>query len=277
MFDMQPTVTVAIPFHKSADPLQLEKAIRSILSQTREPDVVLLIQDGEVTQELEAVVDQFHDKTIEIITFQENHGLAHVLNHSINISDTKYYARMDADDISLSDRLEKQIKYLEEKPDVDVLGGAIELIDDDGIYIGIRNYPTKNDDIRNYIHLGSPFAHPTVVFRKSVFKIKDINYNTNLKVNQDIDLWFRMLHEGVVFANLEDVVLKYRISSEFYKRRGVSKAKDELSIYLRGLHKEFGYSSRMIFPILRFISRCSPVFIKKKLYNKYVGKMLNRT
>lgn len=213
---MKPTITVGIPFHKSADPLQLNKSIESIINQTRKPDVIQLIQDGEVSSEIEEVVDQFRDNVIDRITFQENHGLAYVLNYSINKSGTKYYARMDADDIARTDRISKQIQFLEDNPDIDILGSYAIDIDFYGNEMSLRKMPTDHESIVKFIW-SCPIIHPTVVFRRKSIMRTEL-YDESLKRRQDYELWFRCVKSGLKFANLPEPLLKYRHTEDWFKK-----------------------------------------------------------
>ena len=213
---MQSTVTVGIPFHKSTDSLQLESAIKSILNQSRKPDVVHLIQDGEVTKNVKAVVNQFQNNIIKRITFQENHGLAYGLNYSLQKSGTKYYARMDADDIALPDRLSKQLEFLEARPHIDILGSWALDIDNNEKELSIRKGPTNHEDIVKYIWT-CPLIHPTVVFRLSSI-LKTELYDSSLKRNQDYEFWFRCVKAGMKFANIPEPLLKYRHTAEGFKK-----------------------------------------------------------
>jgi len=262
---MQSTVTVGIPFHKSTDSLQLESAIKSILNQSRKPDVVHLIQDGEISQELEEVVNQFQGSIIERITFQENHGLAYVLNSSINKTDTKYYARMDADDIALPNRLLKQLDFLESNPDIDILGSWTIDINNHDNELSIRKVPTNDKHIKKFIWT-CPLIHPTVVFRISSIKKTEL-YNSNLQRRQDYEFWFRCVKAGMKFANIPEPLLKYRYTEDWFKKNTPGVIWQQVKMGWKGnklVNASFGAYIGTLFPIIKILL---PAKIGLKLNN----------
>lgn len=260
---MQSTVTVGIPFHKSTDSLQLENAIKSILNQSRKPDVVHLIQDGEISQELEEVVNLFQGSIIERITFQENHGLAYVLNSSIKKTDTKYYARMDADDIAHPERLEKQIDYLEENSSVDILGTWAIDIDENEKQLSIRKVPSKYEEIIKYIWT-NPLIHPTVVFRLESINKTEL-YDPSVRKRQDYEFWFRCAKKGLNFANIPESLLYYRFTENWFKKNNSRVIWDQVKMGWKGCYD-------LKLPIYSYFGVSIPLI--KILFPKKIGVSL---
>ncbi len=210
-------VTVGIPYHSGVKPEQLYLAIDSILNQSVAVKKIHLIQDGSVGIELEGIVQQFnHQPTIDLLVFNKNYGLAYVLNHSIKLAETKYYARMDADDISEKHRIEKQFSFMEKNHNIDIIGTWAKDIDLYGNELTLRKTPIGHSQIYKYIWT-CPFIHPTVMFRRESI-LRTGLYNVNLKRRQDYDLWFRCAKLGLQFANLPEPLLKYRFTDDWFNK-----------------------------------------------------------
>ncbi|EGZ3996378.1 glycosyltransferase, partial [Salmonella enterica subsp. enterica serovar Wichita] len=136
------------------------------------------------------------------------------LNLAISQSNYDIIARMDSDDIAHPDRLEKQITYLE-KNNLDLVGTAINLIDENDIFLGLRTYPQKNEIFKKII-FKNPFAHPSVMFRKAFF-LKHRGYSGGFN-SEDYDLWLRMRDSTPRWDNMEEPLLNYRIHSNSTQR-----------------------------------------------------------
>ena len=251
------------------------QSVESILGQTY-GDVMLIVGvDGRVDDELRSyLICLERDGQTLVRWFEENRGLACVLNDLIEEcrkQGIEYYARMDADDIAMPDRLEKQLVFLKENKDVDVVGGAIEEIDENGEKLGKTVcYPLTNEGCRRYFRYHDPVAHPSVLFRARFFeKVKD-GYRNEYRRNQDTMLWFDGIKSGCVFANLPDTVLKYRVTDNYYIDRlgnwtlAKKKLKDRLKIN-RDLH--FGLPS-YLFAIALFCTTALPKWLKRFLHKR---------
>lgn len=266
--------------YKSEKPAYLDRSLQSVWDdQTLRPDEIILVQDGPVGDELTSIIRQWKEKLDDVLVLlvnDTNLGLTKSLNKGIKVAKGEYIARMDSDDISLPDRFLHQLKYLDEHPDISVLGGAIqEFNDQDGI-IGERHFPTNTLDIRQYIHKASPVAHPAVMIRKSLFE-EGVLYNEEYRTTQDLALWFDVLASGHQMANLDEFVLQFRRESNVYQRRkNKADSRLELKIHLKGIRKLFGFSPiKSLFPIARYILRLMPNSIIHKFYNgSFRGKLL---
>ena len=266
-------IAVLLPVYKNDKEEFLLQSINSILKQNN-VDVHLFIGiDGPVGNQLKIVLNQAAvDKKVELVWFEKNRGLACVLNDLIKIAKEygcDYYARMDADDIALPDRFEKQEKYLDEHPEVDVLGGAIDEINGDGIVSGKQvHYPLNHDECRKFFRYRDCLAHPAVMFRPTYFEKVPGGYRSEYRKNQDTMLWFDGFMNGCVFANLPDVVLNFRVIDDFYNRRnGWKRAKQMLRDRLK-MNKTLGYDiSANLFALGMFCMTISPAWVKKILYS----------
>lgn len=267
-------IAVILPVYKKDKVEYLNKAIENILYQSYRDIHLFVGVDGPVGDDLRDYLEmQERQCRVSIEWFPENRGLACVLNDLLDIcfkDGYEYIARMDADDISMPDRIEKQIAYLETHPEIDVVGGAIEEIDENG---NSRNktiiYPETPEACRAFFAKRNPHAHPAVLFRKSFFnKLNGKKYRPEYRQNQDTMLWFDGMMVGTQHANISDVVLKFRMTDSLFKKRrnGWAFAKKQFTDRLminRGLH--YGFMAD-VYGFAMFCLLVSPVWVKKIAY-----------
>lgn len=265
------TIAVLLAIYKKDNAQYFNSAVSSILSQTHQDFKILLGVDGPIEGELSMLVREYEQNSkFCVFRFKENRGLASVLNDLIvdaNNQGYMYFARMDADDISLNTRFEKQMKFLQSHTDVDVVGGKIEEIDENGQKNGKSvTYPLTHEECRRFFRYRDPLAHPASFFRKSYFdKVK--GYRPEYRKNQDTMLWFDGFMNGCVFANLPDTVIEFRVSKDFFCRRnGWKRAKQMMSSRMQ-INKAMNYDiSANIFAIAMAATTVSPTWLKKLLY-----------
>ena len=152
------------------------------------------------------------------IYLKENKGHGNARRTSFINCDNNIIAIMDSDDISLPTRCEKQIAEFEKNVDLDIVGcSVIEFIGVPSNKVGKRDVPLDNLSIYKYCRKRDPFNHPTVMYRKS--RVEAVGGYSDLRKNQDTDLWIRMLEMGVVCANLSEHLLYFRFDENTYKKR----------------------------------------------------------
>lgn len=230
--------------------------------------------DGPIGSELKNTIEKYKSYFHKIITNEKCFGLAKSLNRLIDsLENEEYIFRMDSDDVCLPNRIKKQIELLENNTNVDICGTAIIEIDELTNIQKLRKYYTKHEDIIKYLYKGTAVGHPTVCFRKRALNVLK-KYNDNLKVSQDIDLWFRAINNDLIFYNLNDPLLLYRKSDNFYSRRSIKKAFGEFSIYWKGCNKLYGFGWRNIFPVIRLFFRLLPVKLVFLVYNSNIRNFL---
>jgi glycosyltransferase involved in cell wall biosynthesis len=211
----------------------VEQAITSVLQQTYQNFVYVIVIDGEVNAEIYTYLCDIcrQNKQMILVLNRSNSGLSSCMNFIVDWvlsehSETKYFFRMDADDISEKDRFDSQIDYLEKYQNVSILGCALKEINEDGVIVGKRKLPTKHGDIVKFLPKRCSINHPTVAIRFKVFK-DGFRYNEALRNTQDYFLWIELAAAGYQFANLGKKLLQFRRVNDFYKRRGLAKSFNE--------------------------------------------------
>lgn len=275
--DINMKIAVILPVYKKDKVEYLSKALESILYQTYRDIHLYIGVDGPVGDDLQRSLKLLERQDIvSIIWFEENRGLACVLNDLLDICFKEGYefiARMDADDISMTDRFEKQIKYLEAHTEIDVVGGAINEIDENG---KSRKktiiYPEGPEECRAFFSKRNPHAHPAVLFRKSFFeKLNGKKYRPEYRQNQDTMLWYDGMMAGTQHANVPDVVLNFRMTNAMFKKRrnGWEFAKKQFKDRLM-INKGLGYGWKAdVYGFAMFCMLVSPVWVKKIAYKVF--------
>ncbi len=273
------TISVLMSVYQAENPSFFERAISSVMEeQTLLPDELILVEDGDLPEDLHSVVDKWQAKLgpkMKILRNQENIGLTKSLNNGLQIISGDLIARMDSDDISCSKRFEKQVKYLTEHPEVDILGGAILEIDDMEHIINKRYYPGDQEAVLKSIFRANPIAHSTVMIRKRVFD-EGLRYDEKYRTNQDLALWIDAICKGYKIANLPEVVLRFRrLSNVYYRRRRKKNLWNEFCIYCNGIRRIYGlFSFKYIYPVMRLILKLMPAGIVKWAYQSNIRRIV---
>lgn len=201
---MNPRVTILMPVHNGA--AFLAEAIDSMLSQTLS-DFEFLIVDDASTDASVSIIQGYRDPRIRLIPSRERLKLSGALNRGLGEARGTYVARMDADDISLPERLETQVRFLDTHPDVGLCGSWIRYC---GASRGILERPTAHEAIRAFTLLDTPFAHPTVMLRREALEHHHLRFEGGYFPTEDFELWTRAL-DCFRAANLPQVLLHYRV------------------------------------------------------------------
>lgn len=191
----------------------IQEAIQSILDQTFVNFEFIIIDDGS-TDETEEIVNSFQDHRIVYIKKDTNSGIADSLNIGIAKAKGHYISRMDDDDISLPHRIETQLNFLENNPNVILCGSAVINPVTNAVKINTINH----DDIVLEMLFKNPFTHPSIFCKRDV--ILTNKYDPDMVPSEDYDLWSRLINQGE-FRNLPEPLLYYRIhqKSETSQRR----------------------------------------------------------
>lgn len=222
MSSPQTEFSVLISTYDKDRPEYLDGAIESIISQTRPPDEIVVVKDGPLTNELSRIIKQWQQKRpglFKVVSLTENRGLGVALQEGLKACSYDIVARMDADDISSPDRFEKQLRFLQDNPDVAVVSSWMACFEDnpDNI-VFIRQMPQGYEDIRRIARFRNPICHPPVMFRCS--EVEAVGGYTDRQRNQDYHLWARMLLNGLKIGCIPETLYKFRCDNNFLKRRG---------------------------------------------------------
>lgn len=214
--------SVLMSVYRNDKPEDFLEAVKSVsVKQTLPPDEIVIVVDGPVPESLEKTIIEIEKNipSTRILWQKENKGLGQALNIGMKACSNELVARMDADDISVPDRFEKQIAYMKSHPEVTVCGGQIsEFIDSPENIVAYRKVPLDPIDCLNYFKDRDPLNHMTVMLRKSAV-MKVGNYQP-WHLDEDTYLWGRLLKNGYRIANLQDILVNVRVGKEMYARRG---------------------------------------------------------
>lgn len=210
-------ISVIMSTYKEDERL-LRESIESILNQTYRDFEYIIILDYPDNDVHKSVIEEYalKDDRIHFYINEKNMGLTDSLNRGLSLCHGEYIARMDADDISLPDRLERQMEYLE-KNHYDLIGGITEMINENGTLLySIKSVPTDPKKINKALRYSQCIAHPTWLGRKEVFE-KNAGYR-HMPLCEDYDFTLRAVLNGFVISNLNEPVLKYRMTSNSISR-----------------------------------------------------------
>ena len=212
--------SVALAIYEKDDPACFDAAMDSILHQTVPPSEVIVVVDGPIPPALNEVLLAYEPSpAVRVIRLPENRGHGEARRAGLACCNYDLVALMDADDISAPDRFEKQLSYMEEHPDVSVVGGQIaEFVGDLDNVVGLREvYPT-DEEIKKDLKQRCPLNQVTVLFRRA--DVEAVGGYLDFFCEEDYYLWVRMYLAGMRFANLPDVLVYVRVGEDMYRRRG---------------------------------------------------------
>jgi glycosyltransferase involved in cell wall biosynthesis len=232
-------VSVVLPVYNAE--LYLEEAIKSILKQTYKNFEFIIVNDGSNDSSLEIIEKLMKNDSRIVLVNRENKGLVYTLNEGIRLAKGKYIARMDADDVSLSDRFEKQINFMESKK-LDICGSHFAMIDESSNLLNFVLVPLSHETCSLSLASKVPFAHPSVMIRKSFLDENNLLYGqSQYQIAEDIDLWIRMFDKGAIFGNFDEILFQYRVLDNSLSRindKGIRKDTKKLLDNFLIMHKD---------------------------------------
>lgn len=203
-----PELSVVMSVYNGQD--YLEESIDSVLNQSYSKFEFIIINDGS-TDNTEKIINRYAGKDDRIVpVHQQNAGLAKSLNRGIEKAKGKYIARQDADDVSLPNRFEIQMAFLQSHPEI-VLCGTWFLEQNEGKGKKIRKYPVEDGALRKNIKYVNNFCHPSVIYLKAAFIMAGY-YDERLSTGQDFELWMRLCNYGEM-SNIPQILVKKRIGT----------------------------------------------------------------
>jgi hypothetical protein len=267
-----PKISVIMPAYNAER--YVGEAIESVLSQTF-GDFEFLIIDDASTDSTESVIASFSDPRIRLLKNENNLGIARTLNRGLDEALGEYIARMDSDDVSLPERFEKQVRYLDLHPECDVLGCAIEEF---GALSGIKRFSEDHETLKIDLIFGSCFAHPSVMMRADAIGKNALHYDPEFSKMEDWELWCRASGAHRL-ASLPDVLLKYRIHSgqvtqshspdkEAQEKRLVCRIAQNLGISEADAHPLIEYRTKSAMPTPDYVISVAAFFKTFKSVNR---------
>lgn len=264
---MKTSVLMSVYKNDNAEYLRL--ALESIYdNQTLKPDEIVVVFDGPLTEELYAVLDDFKkgkEDVVKYIPLSENRGLSAALRYGLEKCRNELVLRMDSDDICFPDRFEEMVRLFEEHPELDVVGAFEMMIDSEGKEGKTLMVPTKEENIYKKVWT-CPFLHPTVCFKKSAL-MRIGSYSENPGPRQDdYELWFRVVDDGLRCMNLGKPLVYHRFTSESIAKNDFRVGWARLKVGIRGVWKckcaPIAYIG-VAYPLFRSLM---PMFVREWLY-----------
>lgn len=263
--------SVLLSLYYKESPVFLQESLESIFRQTRLPDEVVLVEDGPLTPELDKVVTRFEKEhpALKVIALEKNGGLGNALREGLKHCSYELVARMDTDDISKPERFAKQVAFLKQHPNVDVVGAWIDEFQGDISHVlSTRKLPETSKEIFAFGKKRNPINHPVVMFRKKA--VEAAGGYLPFYLFEDYYLWVRMLLNGATFYNIQESLLYFRFSQKMFKRRGGLKyACVEISFLWKLYRLKYtGFATTCINIGIRITARIIPNSLRSWVYKK---------
>ena len=254
----------------------LKTSIESMMHQTILTDDFVLMCDGPLTPELDAVIDEMQTKygsVLHVIRFKEKGGLGHALQVGVRSCKNELIARMDSDDIAYLDRCERQMAIFNDHPEVSICSGIVEefsIIPD--IVDAKRVPPETNEEIVEFAKRRNPFNHPCVMYKKEA--VERVGSYQDFRMMEDYYLWIRMLMAEYQGYNIQEPLLHMRAGDDMYKRRaGWKYAKTQVKLFQYMKEKGFIDKKQYIKScVIRSGSSLAPNWLRKFMFEKVLRK-----
>ena len=248
----------------------LKESVQSILDQTFTKFHYYIIFDGPVAAEIDNYITTLIDNRIKLLRLDKNNGLAKALNYLLEIvlknPEYRLIARMDSDDISLPVRFEKQRSFLLAYPEISCVGSWYQEINDSGEHLFYCKLPVEHEALRRRYYTKSPFAHPSVMYRRSLIEIAGF-YPTDSVLMEDNVLWGNALKAGIRFANIPEFLFQFRIDENFFKRRSGIRYGWNFIITRFKINKTLKFPIySYIFSFLVGVIKMMPPFVLRNIY-----------
>ena len=264
--------SVLMSLYVKEKPEYLQLAIESMLTQTVRPDEIIIVEDGPLTENLYAVLNEY-SPYIRRIRNEKNMGLGLALNVGLKECRNELVARMDTDDISKPERCERQLERFAQRPELSIVGSWVdEFVDLPENVVSTRAVPVDSDEIYRFAKRRSAFNHPTVMYRKS--RVLAQGGYADLRRNQDVDLFGRMLYAGNKAENIGESLLWFRSNDDLARRR---KSWENTWSYIDTIMRfwKMGYSGFIDFAVVAVAQTCMylmPVKLQHWVYRTFLRR-----
>lgn len=268
--------SVLMPVYWKETPEYFQTALESILNQTLMPDEIVIVEDGKLTDELNSIIETYtsrHPQLFKIVALDKNVGQGLARNAGLKHCSNNLVALMDSDDIADKTRFEKQINYLKDHPEVDVIGSNITEFE--GVpenIISKKVVPLTQDEIFRFGKWRSPINNVTVVYKKD--KVMSVGGYNTFNFGEDYLLFAKMLVAGMQFCNLEECLVNARSGTRMLaKRVGAKRILQEIQLfwkfYRMGYINLFELSRNVS---LKFLLRIIPSALRTWIYMKFLRR-----
>ena len=266
--------SILMSVYCKAKPQDLDEAIESMMQQTLVTNDFVIVCDGPLTGELDQILESWekkHPGVFQIVRLPENVGIGAAANIGLQYCKNELIAKMDADDLSLPERCEKQVTLFTQNNELAVVGGYIaEFEKDPQKPFAIRKVPARNEEICKFARRRQPFNNVTVMYKKSA--VLGVGSYRRLNRCEDFDLYVRMLHAGYRAQNIEDILVNVRVDNEGTSRRASFDT-------LRGVMRSRGHAVKIGFASVWDYLVCvtgelliviCPDTVRRFIYNKFL-------
>lgn len=277
MYSMEQKFSVLMSLYHKENPDYLDLALNSVFSQTVSADQVVMVLDGPIGDRLMKVLEKYKNiySALEIYPQEKNQGLSTALNIGLEKCRNELVFRMDTDDICYKNRFERTLQEYDANPELDIVGSFATMIDEEGNKIKGMASPVTQEEIYRNVWT-CPFIHPTVSFKKSAL-LRAGSYNPNSGPRQDdYELWFRCVENGLKCKNIDEPLLYYRFFKDSVARNTIEVGWWRAKIGIKGSWRckcsPIAYIG-VCYPLVR---ACMPPFVRELMY-KVSDKVNPRT
>lgn len=273
---MESNYSVLMSVYYKEHPEYLRQSMQSIYDQTIPTDDFVLVCDGPLIPALDMVIADMQKtfgSRLHVIRLLKNGGLGNALNIGIQQCKHNLVARMDSDDISRSDRCERQLAVFRDHPEFSLVSGIVEEFSDTIDHVTVRRIvPEQQADILAFAKKRNPFNHPCIMYKKS--DVEAAGGYQDFYLLEDYYLWIRMLQQGFIGYNLQEPLLWMRAGSDMYKRRGGWKyVQSQRNLFKYMAEAGFiTYSQYQVQSLVRLIGAIMPNRLRSLLFKKILRK-----
>lgn len=267
------SVLMSVYYKEKAENLKI--AMDSIWNQTIKTNDFILVCDGPLSKELDTVIEEMQSSHSElhVLRLEKNGGLGNALNSGIKLCKNELVARMDSDDISRKDRIEKQLCAFTLHPEISICSGIVEefSVSIDEIDSS-RVLPEKHEEIMEFAKKRNPFNHPCVMYKKRA--VETAGGYKDFFLLEDYYLWIRMIQKNAIGYNIQEPLLWMRAGSDMYKRRaGWKYAKSQKALFKYMKSTRFiSYGQYVTNTLVRGGMSIAPNWFRKAMFKKYARK-----
>ncbi len=261
----KPLVSVIMPVYNAG--LFLAESIESILNQTYKNFEFIIVDDGSIDDSWN-IIQKYakKDRRIRALRFRKNHNEAGngAMNKVLKHATGEYIARMDADDVAHRYRLSRQVRFMENNPEVILCGTQARVINAAGEVVGDKSYPTDHDSIYRHYATVHPIVHPSCMIRRSMLPDKNKLYELRFGVNDDYYTFFKLMRYGK-FANLPDRLVDYRIHGSNASLQNLKNLYQNISAIRQTAVVRFGYEMTLVSKITIYLQTLVVFLIPEKI------------